>query len=52
MKQSQACVYFQILMSALRKHTTVVLMLFALILMVHSTAHINLDTMETELIAA
>ena len=46
----QACVYSQILMNV-RKPTTAVLMLFAIIPMVHTTAHANLDTMETELVA-
>ena len=49
---SQSCVYFQILMSVLRKPTTAVLKLFAIIPRAHTTAHANLDTMETELIAA
>ena len=41
----------QILMSVLRKHTPAVLMLFALIPRVHTTARANLDTMKTEKIA-
>ena len=51
-QQFSSYFFFQILMSVLRKPTTVVLMLFAIIPRVHTTAHANLDTMETELIAA
>ena len=38
-------------MSALTKSTTVVLMLFAIIPMVHTSARAKLVTMETEIIA-
>jgi len=38
-------------MSVLRKPTTAVLMLFAIIPRVHTTARANLDTMETDKIA-